>query len=673
VGYRFSKLFNIFFSGLCVLGLWGGRVLLAQANPDEISEAQVLLQKLDTAKGSSKVSILNKLFIATYYSDPMRSFNFLTEAVSLAREVKDDKGQANSHNNLGVFFLDRANYASALEQFMEAQRIREKIKDSAGLGDSYINIGLLYQYQELYPKAIETYQKALAIYTGLADSLSLGYICNNLGNAYMANQSLDSARKYLEVALLYKASDAYSLPSTYDNLGELYLKQNDLKQAAYFFDQALSIREKTENLMGIAESMMRLGNMACEKGNSTKAIELGKKGFELAEKVGNTEMLPEAARLISRAYYKSGKAKEAYLWLEKYLELKDSLFSTEILTRIAGLEAAGKIQNQRTEIELLKSQKDLAQAESDRRRALAWAFFIGMLLLVLIAILYYSRYRTKKKANATLQARNIEIEEKNVVIGRQHQLITDSIRYARNIQESFLPSSQMPPLSGGEMFIINQPRDIVSGDFYWMDFVQGKLIFALADGTGHGVPGAFISLIGITLIKTSLKELPDASPDLRLTWLHEEVVRALGNQGHQEDFSEGMDIALITYDPRTKILEFAGAQRPLVFFHEGEMEMVRGDRISIGDKRIPEPVFMLHTRQVSDGDTVYLFTDGLTDLLGGPKRRRITTPVFLSWLKEVNLLPEDLRASELKHRIQTWRQDSPQADDILLAGIEFRY
>lgn len=652
--------------------LSGFSCLYAQESPEESPEVKELLTVLDTAKGSSRVTTLNKLFIATYYTDPMRAFGFVTEALATSREVKDEKGQAYSHSNLGIFFLDRANYASSLEQFLEALAIRERRKDSSGLADIYTNLGMLYQFQDLFPKAIEYYYKSLAIDIKKGDSLSIGYTCNNLGNAWMAYDHLDSAQKYLELALLYKSSDEYSLPSTLDNLGMLFMKQKKVVESEEYFNRALEIRKESDNLMGIAESMMRLAELELNRGEYAKAIKYGKEGYEIATQVNNPEMLPEASRLLSKAYNKSGKPAEAYAWLERYVSLKDSLFSTEILTRIAGMEAASKIQNQKTEIELLHTQKDLVQAEADRRRIFLWALFGGMILLILLALLYYSRYRTKKKANAILQARNIEIEEKNLVIGRQHQLIKDSIVYARNIQESFLPSTHLPPLAGGELFMINQPRDIVSGDFYWIDFIHGKLIFALADGTGHGVPGAFISLIGITLIKTSLRELPDAPPSERLAWLHAEVIKALGNQDHRDDFSEGMDIALISYDPVTKILEYSGAQRPLVYFHQQEMQVIKGDRISIGDKRMVNPLFTLHRIEIQSGDTVYMFTDGLTDLLGGPKRRRVTTPVFFNWLAEINLLPDDLREAELKHRIQTWRGDSPQADDILIAGIEFR-
>lgn len=669
MNYNILKKSNNLLFWLILLGVSS---LSAQTNSEESPEVKELLAVMDTAKGSSKVTTLNKLFIATYYTDPMRAFGFVTEALATSREVKDEKGEAYSHSNLGIFFLDRANYASSLEQFLEALEIRERRKDSSGLADIYTNLGMLYQFQNLFPKAIEYYYKSLSLDVRLGDSITIGYTCNNLGNAFMAYDNLDSAQKYLELALIYKASDEFSLPSTLDNLGMLFIKQGKPKDAEEYFSRALKIRKESDNLMGIAESMMRLAELELNRGGFAQAIHYGKKGYEIATQVNNPEMLPEASYLIAQAFHKSGKPSEAYLWLERYISLKDSLFSTEILTRIAGMEAASKIQNQKTEIELLHTQNDLVQAEADRRRIFLWALFGGMILLILLALLYYSRYRTKKKANAILQARNIEIEEKNLVIGRQHQLIKDSIIYARNIQESFLPSTHLPLLAGGEMFIINQPRDIVSGDFYWIDFVQGKLLFALADGTGHGVPGAFISLIGITLIKTSLRELPDASPNDRLAWLHDEVIKALGNQDHRDDFSEGMDIALICYDPATKILEYSGAQRPLVYFHQQNMQVIKGDRISIGDKRMVNPQFSLHTLKMQSGDTVYLFTDGLTDLLGGPKRRRITTPVFYNWLAEINLLPDDLREAELKHRIQTWRGDSPQADDILIAGIEFR-
>lgn len=667
--YRISQNFNSFFIQLMLL--FSIPVLSYSETGNENTEVQELLQVLDTARGSGKVTALNKLFIATYYADPMLAFKYGTEALATAREVRDEKGRAYSHNNLGIFFLDRGNYPAALEQFLEAEKIRESRRDTAGLADVFLNLGMLYQYQELYPNAMNYYHKALEIYLHANDSVSAGLTLNNIGNAWYAFHKSDSALKYLNLALIYKASDEYNLPSTLNNLGQVYLRSGDLRLAEAYFNRALRMRRESGNLFGEAESLLSLADLEFTRGKSQAAIQYGLEGYTLASRIGSSEILPEASRLISRAYYTSGKLKEAYEWMEQYLHLKDSLYDAEILTRIAGLEAAGKIKNQKVEIDLLKSQNQLAQVEADRRKLLLWASVSGILLLITLAVVLFSRYRSKKRDHKLLQVRNQLIEDKNLLISRQNQLITDSIRYARNIQESFLPAVQMPPLSGAEMFLIHIPRDIVSGDFYWIDYANGKTLVAIADGTGHGVPGAFISLIGITLIKTSIRELPTISPDQRLAWLNQEVIKALGNQARQDDFSEGMDIALISYDHATRKLEFSGAQRPLILFRKNGMEVIKGDRISIGEKRIQNPVFTLHTFEIEPGDALYLFTDGMTDLLGGPKKRRITTPVFLKWLEEIQALPDDLRESELLFRIQNWRKDAPQADDMLLAGIEF--
>jgi serine phosphatase RsbU (regulator of sigma subunit)/Tfp pilus assembly protein PilF len=633
-------------------------------------EEQAALKALDTASGFSKVKVLNQLFIATYYSDPRKAFEYGKEAMSLARSIGDKKGLANSHNNLGLFFLDRGSYPNALEQFIWSRDLRVEMQDTLGQADVYTNMGVLYQTQGLYPQALESYHTALRYDRLSGDSINIGYCLNNIGNAWYFFGKKDSALYYLNLALIYKQSDQASLPSTLNTLGEVYLESGDIAKAEYYFQEALNIRNRHEHIMGQAESYLSLASLEMKRGKHPTAITYASKAYNLSVTTGNTEQMQEAALKLSTLYAKSNQYKQAFEWQTMYLQLKDSIFNAEIMSRMIGMEASHTIEQQETEIQLLTSQRELSAASARESRILLVASILGLILTLIILRVLYSRYQTRKKAHKILAARSAVIEEKNKVIARQNQLITDSIRYARNIQDSFLPPVFIPGHVGLKIFMIHKPKDIVSGDFYWMEMSGNRFVCLIADGTGHGVPGAFMSLIGIHLMKNCLRENPDADPGTLLALLHIKVLASLRPGEKDSGIQEGMDAAIISWHPEQKILKYAGAARPLVWVSKTGLQLLKGEKFTIGERRIQEPVIQTHSISLEDGDRFYVFSDGMTDWLGGAKKRRITTPIFLQWLEAASALPFDERKHAIEQNLLGWQKNTAQADDALLAGFE---
>lgn len=656
---------------LLYLFLWVALTLPVVLSAQEINDdEQTALRALDTASGFSKVKVLNQLFIATYYSDPRKAFEYGKEAISLARSIGDNKGLANSHNNLGLFFLDRGNYPNALEQFILSRDLRVEMQDTLGQADVYTNMGVLYQTQGLYSQALESYHTALKYDRLSGDSVHIGYCLNNIGNAWYFFGKKDSALYYLNKALIYKQSDQASLPSTLNTLGEVYLESGDTEKAEFYFQEALNIRNRHEHIMGQAESYLSLAGLEMNRGKYLKAIPYASKAYDLSVSTGNTEQIQEAALKLSTLYSKLNQYKQAFEWQTLYLQIKDSVFNAEIMSRMIGMEASHTIEQQETEIQLLTSRNALAAAAARESRILLAASIIGLILTLIILRVIHSRYQTRKKANRILAARNVVIEEKNKVIAKQNQQITDSIRYARNIQDSFLPPVFIPEYAGLKVFLIHKPKDIVSGDFYWMEMSGNRFICLIADGTGHGVPGAFMSLIGIHLMKNCLRENPDADPGILLAHLHLKVMASLRPGDKDSGINEGMDAAIIIWHPEQKVLQYAGAARPLVLMTKSGSQLIKGEKFTVGERRIQTPVIGTHTCVLESGDSFYVFSDGMTDWLGGEKKRRITTPVFLKWLEESSLLPFDQRRHAIEQNLLNWQKNTAQVDDALLFGFE---
>ena len=307
-----------------------------------------------------------------------------------------------------------------------------------------------------------------------------------------------------------------------------------------------------------------------------------------------------------------------------------------------------------------------------RERAL-WNILISLAVILLVGFFFIRSIKTvlNKEQLLTNELRNSKeiIEDKN-------KSITDSIRYAKRIQEAILPPISHLDRSFPGSFVFFRPRDIVSGDFYWWKHHQDGILIAAADCTGHGVPGGFMSMIGNTLLNEIVDKDKITEPAAVLTQLHEGVMAALRREGDDKTANDGMDIALVKVAHDLKSLEFAGAGRPLIIVRNGEMLETKGTRRPIGgghsDRRKP---FSNHVVDLEPGDWVYLFSDGYPDQFGGLDGRKFMTRNFKKLLLDLDGNSPSKRIEKLDVTITEWRYEAsqthphPQTDDLLLIGL----
>jgi serine phosphatase RsbU (regulator of sigma subunit) len=279
-----------------------------------------------------------------------------------------------------------------------------------------------------------------------------------------------------------------------------------------------------------------------------------------------------------------------------------------------------------------------------------------------LAVVGFSRYRVKKKAAVELSRKNAIIEEKN-------KDITDSIRYAKRIQAAILPPSPMVRSCFPDHFILYRPKDIVSGDFYWVAGHAGKVMIAAVDCTGHGVPGAFLSIIGHSALNKAVKQEGLTRPSDILEALNREVTLTLRQDGNAE-LKDGMDIALCAYDAAAGTLQFAGAFNPLFVVRNGALEEIKGNRNPVGSTVKGEtPIFTNHELKVSKGDVFYLFSDGYSDQFGGKDGKKFKISRMKELLVEVHNKPLDAQQALIERALEDWRGNLEQVDDVLVIGV----
>jgi serine phosphatase RsbU (regulator of sigma subunit) len=307
-----------------------------------------------------------------------------------------------------------------------------------------------------------------------------------------------------------------------------------------------------------------------------------------------------------------------------------------------------------------------------------WWFISLSIVLAVAIVVFIIKYRERKaKQFQEILQRKLDERTREVVMQKEeieikNKDITDSINYAQRIQASILPPiSKLHDAFSGS-FVFYRPRDIVSGDFYWYDQMENnKFVIVCADSTGHGVPGAFMSMIGTTLIKDLTVRKEVDSPSSLLATLDMEIMTALNQNIEAERSNDGMDIIVSEVDMKTNKLRVSSAMRPMIIYRDGEQIYVRGSRSSVGGEyEKDQKVFETNEFQLSKGDKIYMFSDGYPDQFGGPLGKKFKMVRLKNMLRDIHEKPMEEQYNYIKNNFEIWKEDTEQVDDVLFMGIE---
>jgi tetratricopeptide (TPR) repeat protein/serine phosphatase RsbU (regulator of sigma subunit) len=617
------------------------------------------------------------------------------KALTIQERIGDLQGIATSYNNIGNIRYAQGRYAEALEAHQKALTIRERIGDLQGIATSYNNIGNIHYAQGRYAEALEAYQKALTIRERIGNQEGIASCYNNIGNIHADQGRYTEALEALQKALtIYeRINDQRGITMSYTDIGTLYQAQGLYAVARSYFQKALAIAQSLQ-LHDI------LDNIYLNLAQTDSAL---------------------AASGLTHLW------KSAYLHHRLYAAYKDSVRNEASIRKQAQLESQYEYDKK---ISLLKAQQDkeraLAQAQLQRQKTERNALLItlAVVLLALSTMTYYQILLRRKnrliqeqaqelqQKNAELQSINQALTESNKIIqaqaeeliaknaelttlntelnatnkalsdsyltiqqqakelARKNEEILDSIHYAKRIQQAILPSEERRHRLLPDSFLIYQPRDIVAGDFYWLEETDHYIFLAVADATGHGVPGAFVSLVCASALNQALQQEGLNSPAAILTRAKTIVTQVLTQEGtHLRD---GMDIALIRLEKNTPArLTYAGANRPLwIISSQKELIEIPPTRQPIGFTDTEKP-FEEHEIDLSSRlpAMLYAFTDGFIDQVGGPKGRKLMSKGLREILLEISHRPCPEQEDHLQRFFTAWKGEWPQLDDVTLIGV----
>ena len=623
-----------------------------------------LAEKLNSKKGFA-FGYMNMAIIYVSRSDYRIALDYNQKSLKLMQEIGNKKGESSCYINMGQNYSNLGDYTSAITFMLKGVKIKEEINDKRGVAVGYGNIGSIFFAQEKYPEALRYYLNSLKIKEEINDKTGMAMSYNNIGSVFQIQKKSAEALAYYKksLELKEKLGNKKGTATTYSNIGDIYFSQGKINQALAYQLKSLEIAKSITDKKGMLTAYNRIGAVFEKKKKYKEAIDYYNMMLLLSKESELKEGTMTGYKSISEAYQNAMQFDSAFHYISLYYALKDSIFNKDNFKQLAELNTRYETDKKEKEILLLTKDQQLNAKIIKQQQLVRWGLIGGLALLSVSIFSIYRRYRFKQKANVILEKQKEEIQLKNV-------LITDSIDYAQTIQEAVLPTRQEIQEMIPDSFVLYKPKATVSGDFYWLGQVNERLVCAVADCTGHGVPGAFMSLLGYNMLENAVKDLQTAKPAHILDTLNEEVNHRLAGGELGEDSKHGMDISLISIDTKTNLLEFAGAHNSIYIVRANELIELKADKMGIGGNKLNEAGFKNQETTLQKGDMIYLFTDGFPDQIGGPNRKKFYYRPFKELLLEISTLQPEEQRKKLNDTHLTWMGEKmDQTDDILIMGI----
>lgn len=587
----------------------------------------------------------------------------------------------------GLIYMRQSNYTKAVTCFYKAVAISEQQKDTSGIRDAFNHLGIVTFYRRDYPSSITFYRKALAFIDPVRELKIYVSTMDNIGISFSNSKQLDSAMRYQQLAaarapLLH---DSTFLAEVYINLSAtlLLLKKHD--QAKPYIDTAYAIHSAQQNEYGLILANTYRARLLYQTGRAAEALPWIEKAYTIAKRLDIPEQLKETTFTLTDVYEALGDYKTANNYYTELVGVMERISKDENAKAINELSAQYESEKQQQKIELLTRDTLLQEERIATDRKLKFFYgAIALLFLVLSGVFIY-RFQEKKKANRLLEEKTIaialqkqQIETQKQELEQRNKETTDSINYARRIQGSVLPSEQFVRRLLPESFICFRPKDIVSGDFYWIsekisatETEERSIYFAVADCTGHGVPGAMMAMLSASLLNQIVATPEVKSPATVLRELHLQVVRSMNENMTLRESNDGLDIALVQWEVDRRVLRYAGAGRSLVYRQgDGPLQVFAHNKYSIGDyTELAAMQFQEYELSLEVPTLLYLFSDGIADQFGGPNGKKFMSKRLLELLDTMAKQPIGEQGAIFNAAFDSWKGTVEQTDDVALAGI----
>lgn len=653
--------------------------------PDLMSQVEALYKNLDDSVSFAGNYYMLKGKTVDYAGDHKSAIRCFEVAEIIY--LKESKYQQlwSVYNNMGFSYQNVSNLPKALECYLKSIDIAEEHLKEGDVAGTAMNIGTVYAEQNMFKEALSYFKLSAKIYSK-KKGWGYGNNINNIGQVYQMLGQLDSAKYYLNDALdiWIKLNDVQGQAMTYHNLGNLYVTLKNFSEAEQHLQKSLDLSYKMGDAYGITLNLGSLSRLAISVGNKEKGRKYLNESVNYALKNEQLGLLSQNYEQLYKLYKSENNFKEALDYHEKYFKTYDSIHSTEnnkLLKEMQEKYESGKKQTEIDKQKLELSNKDLELSEQGRRSTL----YIAIIIVALIIIVFvFYQFKQKQKSNEIILSQKLEVEKQKEIVEEKQKEIVDSITYAKRLQDAILPPSSLILHHLPQSFILFKPKDIVAGDFYWFEKKDDLLFIAAADCTGHGVPGALVSVVCSNALHRTVNEFGILDTGEILDKTRELVLETFSKS--ESEVKDGMDISLLCVDTKQKRVFWSGANNPLWYIspsgepvpnsireggqrpEEVELQEIKANKQPIGKTDKPLP-FTTHEIAYQENSTFYLFTDGFADQFGGPDGKKFKYKQFSKLITDNNHLSLEEQSMIIHKTFNAWKGDLEQVDDVCIIGV----
>ncbi|MBL7911294.1 MAG: tetratricopeptide repeat protein [Bacteroidia bacterium] len=595
------------------------------------------------------------------------------EALPIFERKKDSICLTSINNNIGGIWLKRGDYNKALECYLKVMRISESRNDKKNIAVSFAGIAQVYYFQGNFGKSLECYKRNLKILEELNDKMGICKMLNNMAGVVYILKRYKEALPVVQraLALATELNMEKEKTNSYILFANIYSDMGDNKKAEPYYLKAIVKQRENQDYEGLLVSLFNISDIYIAQKQLQKGLEYKLQALDLAKEMEDPFRVKEVCEGISVLYSQMGDYKKAYEYQSLFMNLKDTLLNAEITKQAAEMNT--KYETEKKDKELIKKDAEITvqSAKAEKQAAQRNYFIVGFVLVGLLAVFIYRGYRQKNRANAIIEAQKKEVEHQKELIEEKNKEVSDSIHYAQRIQKALLASEKILNERLNDYFVFFKPKDIVSGDFYWASVLpNGHFGLVTADSTGHGVPGAIMSILNISCLNEAVNAQNLSEPNEILNYTRKKIIEHLANDGSAEGGKDGMDCSLISFDPDKKELRYAAANNP-VWIVRAQTELLEfaPNKMPVGKHDRDAVSFSQHTIPLQKGDIIYVFTDGMPDQFGGPKGKKFMYKQLKDVLISINSLPMREQKEKLYATINNWMANVEQVDDITVIGI----
>lgn len=608
------------------------------------------------------------------YINTDTAIHYALTQYDFVQRIPDKKWTAYSNNTLGVCYFDKGEFNASLEHYLRSLEYYEKIQLKREIAGAKNNIAQVYLQLENYHEGKLALEEGIRICKEISDKQRLSELLLNysflLRELKEYEKALEQLLPLIEMPIAEK--NPYFLTTVLLDIGAIYDIMNELDSALKYYEEASVIATESNDIQGLTSIYTNIGIVFNKQKMYRQAVENCTKSREMVENASGYYSKQMCFMCLSHAYEGLRDFKQALTYNKLMEDLEDSILNESNIEEVTQLRLNFDFEKKRVidSLKFFNKEQALKMSHSrtvdkEKQKRLILIISLTLSLVVLLVSVYH--ILNKRKTNRLIVQKNEKIVLQRDILEEKNQEITDSINSAFRIQKAILPTDRVVKEFLTDSFILYKPKDIIAGDFYWLENVGSIILFAVADCTGHGIPGALISVVCNNALNRSVREYQLTDPGQILNKTRDIVIEEF--EKSDEDVLDGMDIAFCSLDGNK--LSYSGAYNPLWICRKGanEIEEIKGDKQPIGMYETNAP-YTTHKKELRTGDTIYIFSDGFSDQFGGDKGKKLKSANF----KKLLLSIQDRSMREQKifidESFEKWKGELEQIDDVCVIGVK---